>query len=1052
MKLYKLILVFLICTLCLALFSFAEASNTERRFATDISAGASDPNAEASNTVPEYAEDDPIGAHGPYAEASSIEIEYAEDDSAEASDPNPKASNTERKYAVVISADASDTEIYAAQILSEYLSALDGGNYPIINDVQAFDGFKFCVGATSAYDTSDIAGKAADSYVIAPFHNGLAIYGSGNRGTIYGVFTFLEDFCGYRCFTPESGMVSTSGEMLLPEKKTEYNTFFEYRNTDWRSGWIPLYSVANKLNGDLHGALTHAQGGNISYLGVSCHTLSTVFCSADKYFNRHPDYFALNGGKRVPYQLCLTNENVYRIVLEEVLSLLENSHDPEADLQIISLSQADNTVYCECDTCKALDHANGSHAGSLITFVNRIARAVKEAGYDNVEIDTLAYMHTRKVPSAVVPEDNVIVRLCTFECCFSHPMDDTDCSSNLELIQDLDEWAAICNKTYIWDYTTNFAYTLGIFPDFHVLQRNLQCFYEHGIKGVYEEGNYYVYLCDTEFGDLRTFLIAKLMEDPYCDYEAEMLDFCRYYYGDGGDYIKTIIDEITDHIKGHVTIYSSMTDSFAIDEEEAEKIDRLWAMAENAADSSDALAAIERSKLSWRYVKAVLGLREFSGTLEETRNEREQFYNDLISHGVVMIDEWTGIEQDFSEYELIPVEEWEYAGRYYYLKYDLNGGKDGPPSQWCTTNRIWIPQIIPTREGYRFLGWATVKNAVAAEYYPGGFIYPSSDVILYAVWEEDPGSGSGGTTPFSSYDLYIAGEKVDSQNTNHLQNLNGVVLRNGGKIQYDDSSRTLYLKEVDIIPSGSAGTAISYNPQDDTALTIAVEGTCRLKSRDCGEDSLMALGSWGNLNINLKQGSVLEIEAASCRDTYTNVGIYMDLNRTLTVSGPGTLRVFAGDARSDEGVSISLYALGDIIFEKDCSVSIIADTISSVSIGCWLEEGDMTFKDGSQLQITGGSSGRSYGIHLIRDREYSFNSENWTGNMTVSGSYGAILYNSGINPRISIDPKQIRLTGYDELGEHTAASLNKSAYKCEALLRYKRLLFEGLKNDGKENA
>ena len=174
-----------------------------------------------------------------------------------------KISYTDQKYAIVISADASNTEKYAAQVLSEHLSALDENNYPIINDDQTFEGFKFCVGVTSAYDTSDMTDKAADSYMIAPFRNGLAIYGSGSRGTVYGVYTFLEDFCGYRCYTPESGMVSTSGKMVLPEKKIEYNTFFEYRNTDWRSGWNPLYSVANKLNGDLHKAVTQEQGGYI---------------------------------------------------------------------------------------------------------------------------------------------------------------------------------------------------------------------------------------------------------------------------------------------------------------------------------------------------------------------------------------------------------------------------------------------------------------------------------------------------------------------------------------------------------------------------------------------------------------------------------------------------------------------------------------------------------------------------------------------------------------------------------------------------------------------
>ena len=70
--------------------------------------------------------------------------------------------------------------------------------------------------------------------------------------------------------------------------------------------------------------------------------------------------------------------------------------------------------------------------------------------------------------------------------------------------------------------------------------------------------------------------------------------------------------------------------------------------------------------------------------------------------------------------------------------------------------------------------------------------------------------------------------------------------------------------------------------------------------------------------------------------------------------------------------------------------------------------------------------------------------------MTVSGSYGAVLYDTGINPRLSIDSKSIHITGYTESGDHTAASRKTTSYKCEVLLKYKRLLFEGLKNNGKE--
>ncbi|MDO5327285.1 MAG: DUF4838 domain-containing protein [Clostridia bacterium] len=577
-----------------------------------------------------------------------------------------KAEADAEEFAIVVSANASSTEMYAAETFQEYLNILNNSYYEIITDDKSFHGFKFCIGATSVYDTSDdIKDKAADSYVLAPFDNGLAILGVGGRGTLYGVHTFLENYCGFKCYAWYPVMVMTSDKMSLPEEKIEYEPFFEYRNIDWRSGWMPLYSVAHKLNGELQSDAPE-QGGNIPYLGdSSCHTLSTFFCASNKYYDSHPEYFALHNGKRVPGQLCLTNDRVYEIVLEDVFSILKAEHDPEADLQIISLSQADNLDYCECERCKSIDDANESRAGSLITFVNRIAAAVKEKGYHNVAFDTLAYTYTRKAPSQVKPEPNVIVRLCTFECCFSHALDDSSCQRNRELMEDLKEWSEICNRIYIWDYTTNFAYTLGIFPDFNTLQKNIQCFHRYGVKGVYEEGNYYIDRCDTEFGELRTYLIAELLENPYCDYDAKMLEFCNYYYGKGGEYIKEIIDEITASTKDHVDIYSRMGDSFSIDDEKAEKIDRLWFLAESAANGSgDTLEAIERSKLSWRYVKAILGLKEFNGTLEENRKAREELFNDLIAHDVKMIDEWTWIEDDFSVYEMIPVEEWELAESY----------------------------------------------------------------------------------------------------------------------------------------------------------------------------------------------------------------------------------------------------------------------------------------------------------------------------------------------------------------------------------------------------
>jgi hypothetical protein len=46
------------------------------------------------------------------------------------------------------------------------------------------------------------------------------------------------------------------------------------------------------------------------------------------------------------------------------------------------------------------------------------------------------------------------VRLCTIECNFALPLTD---ASNQRFQADMTAWAKISNRTYIWNYVTNFA-------------------------------------------------------------------------------------------------------------------------------------------------------------------------------------------------------------------------------------------------------------------------------------------------------------------------------------------------------------------------------------------------------------------------------------------------------------------------------------------------------------------------------------------------------------------------------------------------------------------
>ena len=96
---------------------------------------------------------------------------------------------------------------------------------------------------------------------------------------------------------------------------------------------------------------------------------------------------------------------------------------------ILSVTQEDNHQYCQCVECKALDALEGSQSGTMIHFVNAVAEAIEDE-FPDVFIDTFAYWYSRKPPKFVKPRDNVIVRLCSIECCFAHPLNDPACAVN----------------------------------------------------------------------------------------------------------------------------------------------------------------------------------------------------------------------------------------------------------------------------------------------------------------------------------------------------------------------------------------------------------------------------------------------------------------------------------------------------------------------------------------------------------------------------------------------------------------------------------------------
>lgn len=546
----------------------------------------------------------------------------------------------------VIVAGGKKTEQYAASRLEYYLEKITGSDIAVVSDSVSAAEYEICVGETNRAAV-ELGGFEDGGYIIKSDVSRVVICGAGNKGTINGVYAFLEDYCG--CHWYESQVIITPENALLAvpcDIDDEYHPFFEYTETDTTSSRDLEFSLANGQVGGVYRTFSEEQGGQVSYIGSFAHTLVTYYCKPETYFESHPEYYALRGGERVTKQLCLTNPDVINIVVGEVLALLEQQHNPSADIQIVSLTQHDNREYCECEKCAALDRANDSHAGTMITFVNTVAERVKAAGnYDNVVFDTFAYQYTRSAPTAVVPREDVIVRLCSIECCFGHTLDDPKCSENKAFMYDLEQWGKICERIYIWDYVNNYAQTVCIFPNFGVMQRNVQIFYENNAKGIYEEGNYYIANCDGEFGELRTYLLSKLMQDPYCDYYAEMDGYLEAVYGAGWKNIREFIDITTQHAVTdiqHLYIYQSTAQTlYGMTKKDIEHCNQLWENAKAQAQTEEQLAQLERSELCWRYWKCSNRKSEFSlwQFPYVWMNANEQLHHDMKDMGITMLGE-----------------------------------------------------------------------------------------------------------------------------------------------------------------------------------------------------------------------------------------------------------------------------------------------------------------------------------------------------------------------------------------------------------------------------
>jgi uncharacterized protein DUF4838/glycosyl hydrolase family 67 len=452
------------------------------------------------------------------------------------------ASGGVARSTIIVGPDATEPEKHAAAELARFLGEISGAEFAVKTAAEAAPGPRILVGpgphSEKVIAATEIAGLGQEGYLIRASGGDLAIAGGRPRGTLYGVYSFLEDRLGCRWFTPQVSRIVRQATVRVDRAEKRYVPPLEYRATDYPGSRDGDFAARNKLNGT-QTRVDARRGGKIDYHHF-VHSFNDILNPRD-HFAAHPEYFSQIKGKRIAdqAQLCLTNPEVLRIAIETVRRWMRER--PVAT--IFSVSQNDWHNPCECAGCAAVVEEEGAQSGPLLRFVNAIALAVKDE-FPGKAIDTLAYQYTRKPPARVRPQPNVIVRLCSIECCFSHPLESGSSvdPENARFAADLRAWSKVCDRLYIWDYVIDYSHSIMPFPNLLSLKPNAQTFIANGVKGIYEEADYFT--AGGEMAELRTYVLAKTLWDPTHDTHRAIQEFLDGFYEEAAGPIGEYLDLI----------------------------------------------------------------------------------------------------------------------------------------------------------------------------------------------------------------------------------------------------------------------------------------------------------------------------------------------------------------------------------------------------------------------------------------------------------------------------------------------------------------------------
>jgi len=407
-------------------------------------------------------------------------------------------------------------------------------------------------------------GASPDGFRLRALRRGnrsvFVIEGNSRTGTLYGAYALLEQL-GVRFYgLGDTGITYPAAPAPLPRglRLASSPAFLTRGFWAWEPRGNPdffLWMARNRMNlwtaAEEHPALLKKLGIRLTGGGHSLQADYLNPAAKDphdpggrlSYFEAHPEWFGLQGGKRSDRiqgesgdNFCTSNADAVHELAMNLIGSLAGGPLRHAD--VVNVWPLDGGRWCECPRCHAVGSPTDrmldllAHLGAELGAARRAGRLARD-----VELSAAAYLETLAPPTRPMPAGFDTAR-CTvtffpYFRCYAHALGDPTCTEiNARIAARFEVWAAVPGRAYHGPLGVGEYYNVSYFKSLplvfpHVMAEDIRRYSRNGVRQFH-----YMHAPTRLWGPwtLDHAVLSRLLWNPAANVDTLLAEFRRRYY------------------------------------------------------------------------------------------------------------------------------------------------------------------------------------------------------------------------------------------------------------------------------------------------------------------------------------------------------------------------------------------------------------------------------------------------------------------------------------------------------------------------------------------